>query len=150
MISPSLPCIENFVIYIYGELFILPLHLNYNGICIDMFVHIITVSIFLSLCMLYSLIFGYTSSWYLCYISHAHGLFHHSVIFTSVFLLICWWILYLWLMQYVCVLHKICSLGALHLGNLIMYISCIWFVMPFLLSYLTYIHNSGLKYTCLN
>ena len=37
---------------------------SYNGVCIDIFVHIITVSVLLCLCMLYNLIGGYTSSWY--------------------------------------------------------------------------------------
>ena len=55
---------ENFVLYIYGEIFILPLHLNYICVCIDMFVNIIMVSVFLCLCILYYLIVGYTSSWY--------------------------------------------------------------------------------------
>ena len=64
MISPSLPCLENCFIHISGEGFIPPLHLNYNGVCVDIFVNLIMVSILLCLCMLYNLIFGYTSYWY--------------------------------------------------------------------------------------
>ena len=37
---------------------------SYNGVCIDMFVNLITVSIFLCVYMLYNLVVGYTSSWY--------------------------------------------------------------------------------------
>ena len=36
----------------------------YNGVCIDMFVHLITVSVLLCLWMLYNLPIGYTSYWY--------------------------------------------------------------------------------------
>ena len=57
-IYPSLTCLGDFFIYIYGELFILTLHLNYicvcinifgypiNGIYTDMFVHILIMSVF--------------------------------------------------------------------------------------------------------
>ena len=79
MCSPSMFCIENFVIYICCLGVILTMHLNYifvcidtfymfvhliNSVCIDSFVHIITVSVFLCLCTLYNLIVGYTSPWY--------------------------------------------------------------------------------------
>ena len=36
----------------------------YNGVCIEIFVHLIMVSVLLCLCMLYIIIVGYTSSWY--------------------------------------------------------------------------------------
>ena len=52
MISPSLPCIDNFVIYISGEVFILPLHLNYNSVCTDMFVNIVAVFVLIFFCIL--------------------------------------------------------------------------------------------------
>ena len=64
MSSPSLFCIRKFVINNSCPWEIIPLHLNHNGVCIDMFVHIILVSELLCLCMLYNIIVGYTSSWY--------------------------------------------------------------------------------------
>ena len=85
MISLSQPCIGNFVRCISGEGFILPLHLNYicvfidiflyliNGVCINMFIHIIILTILLCLCILYNLNVGYTSSWYFAlYLSSAY------------------------------------------------------------------------------
>ena len=66
------------------------------------------------------------------------------------FALIRLWMLYLCLMWYVCVLHMIYYLVELHLGNIVMHISCLLFVMPFSPSLLTYINNSGLTYLCLN
>ena len=36
---------------------------SYNGVCVDMFVHIIMVSVFLCFCILYYLIVGCTSLW---------------------------------------------------------------------------------------
>ena len=71
MISPSLLCIRNFVIYISGEGFILTLNLNYICVCIDMFVHHIKVYVLICLCMLYNLIVGYNSYWYFLYLSCA-------------------------------------------------------------------------------
>ena len=103
----------------------------YNGVCIYMFFHLITVSVLLYLCMLYNIIFGYTLSWYFFLYPPVHGLFRHCVIVTSVFVLICLCILYLWLLIYVCVLRTIWYLVALHLGNLVMHIHFILFVMPF-------------------
>ena len=45
----------------------------YNGVCIDMSVHLITLSVLLFLCMLYNLTVGYTSSLYfVIYISCAY------------------------------------------------------------------------------
>ena len=49
--------------YISSELCILPLHLNYIYVFTDMFVHLITVSVLLFLCMLYNIIVGYNLSW---------------------------------------------------------------------------------------
>ena len=37
---------------------------SYNGVCIYMFVNLITVYVLLCLCILYNLTVGYTSSWY--------------------------------------------------------------------------------------
>ena len=51
--------------------------------------------------------------------------------------------LYIWLLQYFCVLHTVCSLVVIHIGNLVMHIYCIWLLMPFLISSFIYIHNSG-------
>ena len=65
MLSLSLPCLSNFVTYISGEGFILPLNLNYICFCIDIFVRIITDSLLLFLCILFNIIFSYTSYWYL-------------------------------------------------------------------------------------
>ena len=46
---------------------------SYNGVCIDMFVHIIMVSVFLCLCMVYKITVGYNSSWYfVLYLSSAY------------------------------------------------------------------------------
>ena len=116
---------------------------SYNGVCIDMFVNLVTVYVFLCLCMLYYLIFGYNPYWYfVLYIYPVHGLFLHCVILTSVLVLIFLCMLYLWSLWYVCVLHTIFSLVALHLGDISMHISCILIVMPFFPSSLTYIHIS--------
>ena len=69
---PSLFCLWVFVVYNYGEGFILPLHLNYIWVFMDMFVHPIIFYVLLCLCMLYIIIVGYTSSWYfVLYISCA-------------------------------------------------------------------------------
>ena len=115
---------------------------SYNGFHIDMFVCLITVFLLLCLFMLYNLIFGSTSPWCFFYISLVHSLFHHCVIVKYVMVLIFLCMLYIWSLQYVFLIHTIFSLVALHLGNLVMYISCIWIVMPFSPSLLTYIHNS--------
>ena len=59
----------------------------YNGVCVDMFVHLITVSVFLWLCMLYNLIAGYTSSWYsVIYLSCAWVIppLHHAYIYVCI------------------------------------------------------------------
>ena len=95
--------------------------------------------------MLYNLIGGCTSSWV---IFHNYSLFmDYSVKFTFVF--ICLLMLYIWLLRYVCVVHMIRSLFALHLGNLVMNIYCLIFVVPLSPSSLTYIHNSVLPSCCL-
>ena len=66
---PSLLCLGNFPVYISSEGVILPLHLNYICIFIDMFEHHIMASIFLCLIMLYNLIIGCTSPWEFYHIS---------------------------------------------------------------------------------
>ena len=46
---------------------------SYNGVCIDTFVYLITVSVLSWLCMLYNITAGYTSSWYfVLYLSSAY------------------------------------------------------------------------------
>ena len=64
----------------------------------------------------------------LLYISPVYGLFHHYFIVTFVFVLICFWMLYIWLLWYVCVLHTIRSLVTLHIWELcheyFLYIIC--------------------------
>ena len=62
MRSPSLIYLGEFVIYISCAGVILPLQLNYINVCIDIFLHHITVSEFICLCMLYYIIVGCTSS----------------------------------------------------------------------------------------
>ena len=84
----------------------------------------------------------------LLYISPAHGLLHHCAIVTSVVVLIYLWMLYLWLLRHVCVLHTMCSLVALHLGNIVMYIYGILFFIPLSSSSLTCVQKSGLTYRC--
>ena len=49
--SLSLFCLRKFVIYISCALLILPLHLHYIFVCVDMFVCDITVSEFISVCL---------------------------------------------------------------------------------------------------
>ena len=81
----------------------------------------------------------------LFYISPVHMLFHHCVSFTYVFVLICLWMLYLWLLRYFSVLHKICSLVELHIGNRVMHISCELFFIPLLSFSLTCIQKNHIK-----
>ena len=150
MLSPSLFCIVKCVICISCPGVILPLHLNYICVFIDMFVRLINVSVLLCLCMLYNIIFGYNSPWFFFYISPMHGLFHYCVIFTSVFVLIFLWMLYLWLLPYVCVLRMICSLLVIHMGDLVIHISCVLFIIPLSSSLLTRIHKIRRTYRCFN
>ena len=63
MRSPSMFCIGKCVIYISCSGVILPLHLDYICVCVDIFVRHIMVSTLICLCMLYNLIAGCTSSW---------------------------------------------------------------------------------------
>ena len=112
---------------------------SYNSVYIVMFVHLIQYN-----CWLY-FILGILS-----HVSTMYGLFFNCIFVKFTFVLICLWMLYIWLLWYVCVLHTICSLVALHLGNLVMHISCILFVVPLSPSLLTYIPNSGFTHLCLN
>ena len=128
------PCIYfswEFFLYISCAWVILPLQLHYIYVWIDMFVHHIMVSELIFLCVLYNLIIDCTSSWDFFYISPVYGLLLHGIVFTFAFSFICLWMLYLCLLQYVGVLHKICSLVVLHIGKLFMHIYFVWFVMPF-------------------
>ena len=61
---PQVCLVLGILLAISGEVFILPLHLNYICVSIDMFLHIVMVSVLLCLWILYHLIVGYTSSWY--------------------------------------------------------------------------------------
>ena len=108
----------------------------YNGVCIVIFVCVMQ-----SNCWLY-LILGTLS-----YVSPVCGLFFQCIVIKFTFVLIFLWILNLCLLWYFCVLHKICSLVVLYIGNISMHISCILFVIPFSPSFLTYIHNS--IWTCI-
>ena len=141
------------IIYIYTSCagVILPLHLYYICACIVIFLHNITVSTLTCLCMLYNIIIGCTSPWgfdskfLLCM-----GYSDTALFFTSMFVLICLWMLYLFLMRCVGVLQKIYYLVVLNFEDLVMDISCIWFVMTFLPSSLTCINKNGLTSLCLN
>ena len=67
---------------------------SYNGVCIDIFVHLITVSVLLCLCMLYNLIFGYTyisCEWIIPPLRHFYicVLIHIFVNFISMINVIC-------------------------------------------------------------
>ena len=75
---------------------------SYNGVCIDMFVNIIQFN-----CWLY-FILGIFSD-----ISPMYGLLFHCIVVKFITVLICLWILYLCLLQYVDVLHSICFLFVL-------------------------------------
>ena len=44
---------------------------SYSCVCDDIFLHIITVSVLLCLCMFYNIIVGYTSYWFFLYLSYA-------------------------------------------------------------------------------
>ena len=61
--------LDKFVIYIYFVGVIWPMRLHYVFVSIDMFVHHITVSELICLCMLYNLIIVCTSYWIFLYIS---------------------------------------------------------------------------------
>ena len=115
-----------------------------------MFVHIITVSILLCLCMLYHLIVSYTSPW-------------HFVLYLP-----CAWVIPQLINCYICVdinifVHVIymvteiffCTSYGMLLGcatsweyfhAYFLYINC-YAIFPYLL---TYIHNSESTYICLN
>ena len=84
MNSLSLPCLGNLNIYISVEGFIMQLHLNYICVFIDIFVHLRMVYVMLCLYMLYNILVGYTSSWFLFYISPVYGSFQQCVIVISV------------------------------------------------------------------
>ena len=106
---------------------------SYNGVYIVMFVNLIQYN-----CCSYLILVTFS------YVSPMYGLFFHFIFIKFTFVLIWLWILYLWLLQYVCVIHTILSLVALHLGDIVMHISCLLIVVTLFPSLLTYIHNSGL------
>ena len=124
------------------------LHLNYIYVSIDMFLHHITVYVLICLHMLYNIIIRCNSFWefwsiYLLCMGYSR----HCVVFTSAFELIFLWILYLCLLQYVCIIYTIYYLVLLHLRENFAYISS--FILPMLPYYLTCIHNSLSTPLCL-
>ena len=67
---PRVCLVLGFLLYIFmvESLFchctwIISAFVSYNGVCMDMFVNVITVSVLLCFCMLYNLIVSYTSFW---------------------------------------------------------------------------------------
>ena len=65
--APQVCYILEFLLYISSLGMIIPLHLSYIYVCIDMFdmfVYLIMMSVLICLCMLYNIIFGYTSPGY--------------------------------------------------------------------------------------
>ena len=152
MRSPSLFCVGNFVIYISSlsmggsstapELYLCVYWYGcelYYSVCIAIYMRDIQSNFWL-----------YFVLGVLIYISPLHGSFHHCAIVTYVFLFICLWILYLFLLWYVCLLHRIYSLVVIHIGKLVMQYSFVLFVFTLLPSLLTFINKSGLTYCCLN
>ena len=63
---PMIFRLGKFVIYIYCAGVIMPLHLNYICIYVDIFVNHITVSALICFLMLYNIIIGCTSYWGFC------------------------------------------------------------------------------------
>ena len=104
-----------------------------------MFVYIIQYT-----CWLY-LILGILS-----YIYPIYGLLFHCIVLTFAFVLIFLWMLYICLLRYAVLLHKVYYSVVLNLDNLVMHISCVWFVMQFLSSSMTWIHKSRSTYIYLN
>ena len=92
---------------------------SYNGVCIDIFVYVIEYN-----CYLYFILV------ILSYISPIYVLLFHSIVDTFIIVLTCLWIIYIYLLRYVGVLHTICSSVVLHPGKIVMIISCIWFLCP--------------------
>ena len=82
------------------------------------------VCLFLTICSLFVLRIGNFSC-----VSPVHGLFYHCVVITYVILLICWYLFYICLIQYSCVLYTLYSLFLIRLGNILMNIYCIWFIL---------------------
>ena len=125
---PKYVFLGNFVIYLYYAWVILSLCIHYICAFIDMFMHIILVSVLKFLCMLYNILIGCTSSWvFFLSLSYARVILPLNCRYMCVHINMLW-MLYLSLMRYVCVIHKIYSLVVLHLGNLFMNIYCIVFV----------------------
>ena len=108
---------------------------SYNGVYIVMFVNLVQYN-----CCSYFILVTFS------YVSPMYGLFFHFIFIKFTFVLIWLWILYLWLLQYVCVIHTILSLVALHLGDIVMHISCLLIVVTLFPSLLTYIRNSLLTH----
>ena len=94
---------------------------SYNSVCIFIFVYVIQYIFWLY----FILVFCF-------YLSPVNVLFHNCIIVTYVFVLIFLWMLYLWLLRYVCVLHTNRSLVVLNLGNRVVHIFYVWFFIPLL------------------
>ena len=127
---PKFFCTGNFVMYIFCSGVIIPLQLNQIYVCIDMFVHRITVS------ALMFFVFYTIHCWFnfilviFSYISPMYELFNHCVIVTYIFLLICLLILYPCLVRFACLFNKIYSLIVHQIKNLVVYISCMIYIFP--------------------
>ena len=116
-----------------------------------MFVHIITVSALLCLCMLYNLIFRYTSSWYfVLYISCAWFIpsLHHCYICVCINMFV--GVIFMFTEICLCTSYNLilgCATYCESNHAYFLYIIC---YAVFCQSLLTYTHNSGLTYLCLN
>ena len=126
---PSLFCIGKFVIYFSFFWVILTMRHCNVCFCIDMCVYFVQ------------------SNWWL-YLILGIGLFYHVTIITLAVAFICLWILYPCLLKYVGVIYTIYSLVVFNIGKIVIYISCIWFVMSLLSSSLPCMHISGLTSPC--
>ena len=72
----------------------------------------------------------------LLHIFPLHEWFFNCTIIIAVFILICLWIVYLCLHWNVCVFHTIYSLVVLHSDNLVLYLSCVWVILPLCCCYI--------------
>ena len=91
---------------------------SYNGVFIDIFVYVIQ-----SNCRLYLILD------FFLYIYPMFGLLFQCIVVILIFVLIFFVMLYICLLWYVGVIHTICSLVVPHIGNIVIHISCIWFIM---------------------
>ena len=139
MLPLSIFCIGGVVIYISRAWVILPLRHIHICACIDMFVYVIQSNFLVVLHL-----------GYLFYFSPVHGLLYHSIIVASDFVFICLLMLYPCLLICVGIIYTIYSLVVIHLGNIVIHISCIWFVIPFSPSLLACMQKIRLTSFCFN